>query len=395
MDEKVVLAGNLVFLGLADIFQLLGGNNCIGKLKITSQHVPTPGLIYFLDGNPINANSGPLQGLDAIFSMFGWVEGKFEFHQEKVEVKRVINNNAMEVVLDALRMIDDGLIKKMGPLSSDKVASMQSGGLKSALPVIRKPILESMDFIEQETFLNGKIIVKEKGYGNWIWIVLAGVVEITKETSNGPITIVQLGEGCCIGNLASFTILEPSRSATATAVGDVKLGVLDTQRLSEEYSSFSPDFQTILQSLDGRLRKITDRAVFLYTKQDKPFKLPKDSKTIIKEGSSMKELFSIKKGNVSLVRSSPAGQLSLITLKRGDVYGYMPFLDTSLEPRCASVIASNDLEVNKLDINSLQKEHDQLSGTFKSLTECVATCVAMTSRLVYFLKMKQSKKKLK
>ena len=57
MDSKSVFAGALSFIGLADIFQTLGGNNSNGRLQIKNQYAPNPGVIYFEDGNPINAHS--------------------------------------------------------------------------------------------------------------------------------------------------------------------------------------------------------------------------------------------------------------------------------------------------------------------------------------------------
>ena len=54
MTSKSVLTGSLRFIGLADIFQILGGNSSTGVLHITSPHAPNPGLIYFLNGNPVS-----------------------------------------------------------------------------------------------------------------------------------------------------------------------------------------------------------------------------------------------------------------------------------------------------------------------------------------------------
>ena len=126
MSDRAALAGSLSFISLADIFQILGGNNSTGILRITSQHSPDSGLIYFLKGDPVNATIGTTSGLDAVYAMFGWVEGTFEFHEQEVRAGRVINNSMMEIVLDAMRMLDDGLIKKVGPASFDEAASPEA-----------------------------------------------------------------------------------------------------------------------------------------------------------------------------------------------------------------------------------------------------------------------------
>ncbi|UCF58148.1 MAG: DUF4388 domain-containing protein, partial [Deltaproteobacteria bacterium] len=58
MPDKAVLAGTLSFIGLGDLFQILGGNNSTGVLRIKSQYVSNLGIIYFVNGNPVNASSG-------------------------------------------------------------------------------------------------------------------------------------------------------------------------------------------------------------------------------------------------------------------------------------------------------------------------------------------------
>ena len=90
MADAIAISGKLSFISLADLFQILGGNGSTGLLKLTSPHASNPGLIYFSNGNPINASSGSLSGLKAIHALFGWMEGKFEFLDQPVSVPRVI-----------------------------------------------------------------------------------------------------------------------------------------------------------------------------------------------------------------------------------------------------------------------------------------------------------------
>ncbi len=53
MRDNVVLAGNLKFLALGDIMQLLGANSSTGILRLISRYAAEPGFIYFENGNPI------------------------------------------------------------------------------------------------------------------------------------------------------------------------------------------------------------------------------------------------------------------------------------------------------------------------------------------------------
>ncbi len=377
MYGKAELAGDLRFVGLPDLFQILGGNNNTGILRITSQYAPTPGLIYFINGNPVDASCGPLIGLDAIYALFGWTEGKFEFHQQAVQVQRMVNNSRMEIILDALRMLDDGIIKKVGPPSPGEVSVVQSGSERDALPVIKGPLVNYMYIIDEEEFRDGERIVVEGAHGNWIWVILEGEVKITRQTSDGPMIIARLGEGSTIGTLRCLAWREHIRSATATAVGNVQLGVLDTEHLAEEYARLTSQFRELLLSMDARLGKITDTAVELFMKENKAHGLIGDKKVVINEG-----LFTITEGEAYVVRLTLQGYLSLLTLKKDDVFGYAPFMDIGQELRCGSVIASQDLRINRLDTDSLRKEYDRLSPVFKGFIENVATCVSLTTRLV-------------
>lgn len=386
MQSKIVLTGDLSFIILPDVFQMLGGPNCTGTLHLTSQYSPTQGRIYFVNGNPINAANGPLHGIDAIYALFGWTEGKFEFLQEKVRVERVVNNGRMEIILEAMRMLDEGEIKKIGP--EEFIHDDTKGKKKDFLPVIKQPITSGLLVIDHEEFYDGRTIVKEKGHGNWIWVILAGIVRITRETPKGIVTISRLGEGCFIGNIASFTIHGSRRIATGTAEGDVRLGVLDFQRLSDEYGSLSFEFKGLILSLDGRLRKITERFVDLFLKKNNTGELIKNKKMFVKEGSSKKEMYIIREGEAYVIRKTPQGYLLLVTLEKDDAFGYIPFIDSGHEPRSASVLASKDLKVNKLDIESLQKEYNQLSGSMRGLVDSVANSVTLTTIRAGQLKMK-------
>jgi hypothetical protein len=389
MSDKSSLAGSLSFISLTDIFQILGGNSSTGVMRITSQHAPDPGLIYFAKGDPINATSGPLSGLDAIYALFGWIEGKFEFYEEEVQIGRVIKKNRMEILLDAMRMLDDGLIKKVGPLPFDEMASVEVSETRSEKKgtpqVIKGPLVDYSHVLDEEEYHAGERIARAGGHGKWIWIILKGSVNVSRETSNGPMNITNLGEGCFIGGFTILPFMEYTRSVTVTALDDVQLGLLDTEFLYRDFMSLSPDFRRILLSLDGRLRKITDRALELFMKEDKIKGFTKNKKIFIEKGSSKQETFAILEGETYVVGQTEKGYLPLLTLEKDEVFGYMPFADMGHEPQSALVLASKDLKVHRLDTESLQKEYEHLSGTFRNMIYNACTCTFLTTKLAYHL----------
>ena len=64
-----------------------------GTLHLTSKYSEAPGIIYVSDGNPVEASIGKVSGMDALYSLFGWVDGEFEFCSEDVDKKNVINKS--------------------------------------------------------------------------------------------------------------------------------------------------------------------------------------------------------------------------------------------------------------------------------------------------------------
>ena len=384
-SEESVLAGKLSFVSLADCFQILGGNNSTGTLQLTNPNIPAPGVIYFVDGNPVDATSGSLTGLDAIYSLFGWVDGSFRFSEEPVSRTPVITNSRMEIVLDAMRMLDDGVTKRRGGAFSKEGTEgschSDSSEARREPTVIKGPFVDYMYVVDEDAFRDGTKIVTEGGHGNWIWVILEGMVRVTREVSGGTLELVRLGEGCFIGTVNSFMERDYMRNVTVTAVGDLQVGVLDTQRLYQEYVSLPSDLQTLILSMDGRLQKITDRAATLFENKNDELKLPENKKLVLKQGSSKEGVCAITQGNAYLVKQTRNGYRPLIRLGRGDIFGNIPFVEAGQEPRNAAVVASEDLKVNKLDILTLHQNYKQLPAIFRNLMEGVCTCVSVTTHL--------------
>jgi len=390
MNPNVALAGDLKFLNLGDLLQLLGSNGVTGILRIKSQYTSGMGVIYIVKGNPINAVSDSQSGLDALFELFGWVDGEFEFSSESVAKEDTIKKSRMEIILDGLRKLDDGQIKKLGPDAQAKKTDDVSA--KDAGPVIKGPLVDYMYIIDEETFSEGQKIVLEKKHGNWIWVIMEGRVSIVKETPAGPLKMLTISDGSFIGSVASFYIEGNIRGATTIAESKVHLGVLDTQRLATEFSSISHEFRGFLMSLDHRLRQVSNRAVDIYSKQIKLEEYLKGRSSVIKQGESNDKIFTIKSGEASVVRRLGKAYVPLAHLSVGDVFGHIPFIDMGQEPKSASVFAEKDnIEVTELDPNQLYKEYENVSQTFKNIIENLATCISATSNLAceYYKKLKK------
>ncbi len=378
MEKKTAIGGNLKFLNLADLLQLLGSNGATGTLRITGKYSQNPGFVFFEKGNPLNARNEELSGLEALNSLFGWTEGEFEFVAEDVRVEKEIKKSRMQVILDGIRMLDDGLIKKAGPVAYEKKSESESGRAGVG-PIVKGPLIDYMYVVDEEEFEDGEEIVIEGKHGSWIWVVLEGLVQIVKETSQGAVNILRIGEGAFLGSIASFLMGGNIRSATTVAIGKVQLGVLDSQRLFVEFARMSPELRALLLSLDTRLKQATDKAVAIYLGTDAPVASVTAKSCLVKQGAAEERLFKISEGQAFVVKKTDAGEYLVGNLGKGDFAGAIPFVDMGMEPDYASVYSSDDIELSPVDPKRLQREYENLSATFKNIVENLSTSISVTA----------------
>jgi len=381
MDRNSVFSGDLRFLGIPDLLQLIATNNSTGVLGLTNPQALGPASVTFLRGNPIHATYGSLRGLEALYALFGWTSGLFEFRHEKIVNEKTIHRGHMEIVLDGLRMLDEGIIKRLGPESEEKNQPHRADGL-SRIPLIQKPITHYAFMVEEEEFSKGTTIIEEGEFGNWIWMVLQGTAEMSKKTIAGPTKILRVGQGAFIGNISSMMAMGRRRIATFTATETIRLGVLDLDPLYAEYSSLSDEFRSLLLSLDSRLREITERLSELHSGIHVNEKSFSSSKEPLKKGGNADTPFLIEKGNATIVENMKNQTFSLINLQKDDFFGPIPFLEMGHEPFSASVYFSDDIELTPLDAEVLQSEYDQLSDTFKNMIEFSLNCISIATLAV-------------
>jgi len=394
--SNTVLTGDLKFLNLGEIIQLLGTNASTGVLRLASKYASEPGLVYVAKGNPVNASAGSLVGLDAVNSLFGWIDGTFEFNEQSVNSENVIKKSRMELILDGLSLLDEGQVEVLGPGSYDRESS-EKGDI---LPVIRGPLVDYMYVVDEEQYYQGSEIAVEGKHGSWVWVVLEGVIDIVKKTPKGPLTLLRIGEGAFIGSVASFSMGGYVRSASAIASQQIQLGVLDSQRLSTEYTRMPSALRSMAISLDTRLIEVTHRIAEFHSKKQSLKEYRKEyvqgKEPIIKQGKEDERLLSVTQGEAYVVRQIDNIYVPLATLHEGDFFGHVPFLDIGHEPYSASVFGSENLETRPLDSESLQEGFDQISTTLKNLIEHTATCLSVTTKIACdFHKKPDTKKKKK
>ena len=388
MTDNIVFSGSLLFLSLADVFQLLGGNNCTGKLTLRSKYSADMGVVYFTGGSPVKAYWGKLKGIEAIYALFGLTDGKYDFSEEELSGSEPdVKKTMMEIVLDAARLLDDGQIPRVGPEHLYRLDMEETGPEDMKMGFVQPlkgPPVDFMYVTGDYYYPDGTIIVKEGEYGKWLWAISEGSVKITRKTSEGVITLARLGEGCFIGTIRSLIYGgDYGRSATVIAEGNVQLCILDTEILQREFFALSEDFRKILLSLDNRLRPINDKAVQAYTGEHS--KGLSEDKIFDEQFQNNTDLYMIREGTADIIGKGPKGDVHLLSLGVDDVFGKIPFMAFGHEPFAASVMTSTPFEAEILDSEALQKEYNNLSHTFRNFVFGTATNISMTTKLFYQL----------
>ena len=105
-------------------------------------------------------------------------------------------------------------------------------------------------------FKNGDTIIKEGESGTEMFIISGGKVAISKESQGVTTNLATLGEGDIFGEMA--LVDSRPRSATAKAVGDVTVRVLDRDSFKTLLGSSPKIAMLVFDKLCQRLRAVDD-----------------------------------------------------------------------------------------------------------------------------------------
>jgi len=235
--------------------------------------------------------------------------------------------------------------------------------------------------VDEEEFANGREIVVQEKYGNWLWVILKGTVEVIRLMPEGVARIVRLGEGSFVGSLESIAEKGYMRNATVVAVGRVQLGVLDFVRIYREFVNLSEQLKTTLRSLDKRFKQVTNYCAdalmnHIHTPDIKGLK------PFITDNINKQKVYRITSGQAQVIRKEGRQLIELCHLSQGDVIGNIPFLQISHEPFSAQVYIDDAFEAAEIDIAIVKEEYDNLSNTLMNMAQHTATCASVTTQRV-------------
>jgi type IV pilus assembly protein PilZ len=109
----------------------------------------------------------------------------------------------------------------------------------------------------EETYKDGQIIFQEGTYGDWVYVIKSGSVEISKTVRGEKVIIAVLEPGQVFGELGYLGAIK--RTARARAIGETSLGVIDRSFLDKEFNRLSEDFRTIVVAAVKRFGILIDR----------------------------------------------------------------------------------------------------------------------------------------
>lgn len=112
---------------------------------------------------------------------------------------------------------------------------------------------------------DGEILFKEGDRGQEMYLIRSGKVEISSSSGGVKKVLATLGEGSFLGEMA--IVDDAPRSATATAVGEVSLLILDRAAFKQQLAQ-NPMIEYLITSLVKRLRETNEQVKILLQKDD-------------------------------------------------------------------------------------------------------------------------------
>ncbi len=391
LREEVALAGRLRFLSLGEVLQTLGTSGVTGDLRIMSRFAPEFGVIHFSKGNPIHAKALAESGIDALYSLFGWTDGEFEFWESAAaSVERTINQGVMEIVMDGARLLDDGQIRVLSAETVPEGSVPPAAAAESAekikqrpklkgIPIIRMPI-RNQQFIREEAVIErGEPLAGKNPNAAFMCMILEGFANVTMKAAGDPVRICRLGPGALSGSIPGFNTKGSAQSISTVAAGNVKVGLFDAARLNADFAKLSYQLRRIFLSLDHRWVEVSDRVMAAGSDTAEIGSFVALGRTFLNQGDKGGGAHLIAEGSALVVRKIGESYVPLARLLKGDFVGFLPFLSIGHEPNAAAVLVTPNFKTQPIDADRMQAEYDLASPIVKHFVEHIANCVSVTT----------------
>ena len=106
-------------------------------------------------------------------------------------------------------------------------------------------------------FKKGEMVFKENSFGNEMYIIKAGKIQVSKNINDKKVVLGVLEDNEFFGEMSLFT--QKRRTAAAMALEDSKLIVISKIMLDSQLKVIPPWFVTMFKALVERLEKADKR----------------------------------------------------------------------------------------------------------------------------------------
>lgn len=98
--------GQLADIGVVDLVQIIEINRKSGIIHVQNRD-GRRGALYFRDGLVIDAETGQLQGAEAVYRIFAWSEGSFEVEFKLIRRRDTIELSTQALLMEGMRRLDE------------------------------------------------------------------------------------------------------------------------------------------------------------------------------------------------------------------------------------------------------------------------------------------------
>lgn len=167
--------------------------------------------------------------------------------------------------------------------------------------------------VNEENYSDGQVIFRENSSGDWVYVVVSGRVEVSRTINNKKYVLEILKKGEVFGELAFLG--NTKRTATATALGDTVIGVVDRISMDEEFNKLSSDFRSILVTIVSRFKSMNDRISGFNSRTEA--RIPKTLSISYKDKASFLKAYTtnISRGGIFIKTNQQLPQGAMISLK--------------------------------------------------------------------------------
>jgi uncharacterized protein (TIGR02266 family) len=157
----------------------------------------------------------------------------------------------------------------------------------------------------EQTYRDGDVIFEEGSSGDWVYVVVSGMVEVSKTVNRRKYLLGLVEPGEIFGELAMIGAVK--RTATTRAIGETTVGIIDRDFLGTEFNKLSSEFRAMLVAFVARFIKMMERIQGFSTRKEeriaKKLSLAfKDRKTFVKAYSG-----NISNGGLFIRHANPLG----------------------------------------------------------------------------------------